>query len=291
MTSYNCVICNFSTNLKTNYQRHLATLKHKKRIIENDNDSSLKSKKLQKNPPKPSKTLQSSLQNPPVPDKVYGCKFCGKEFSRKDNLRRHMDNRCKAASENVDYKEMFLEMKNELIKEKEEFKKQLNVLLENVGNTTNNTTHNTTNNTNTTNITQNIQLNSYGSENMKHITDILKTQMLKIPYGMIPKMIEAVHFNDEMPENKNIEMSNVRDNKVKIFSNNKWIYRDKDETINDLVEGKYFILENHYDKDKDKFNKDEQEHIDKFKDSFNEGDKGFVEKIKKDCELLLINNR
>ena len=202
-----------------------------------------------------------------------------------------MDNRCKAASENVDYKEMFLEMKNELIKEKEEFKKQLNVLLENVGNTTNNTTHNTTNNTNTTNITQNIQLNSYGSENMKHITDILKTQMLKIPYGMIPKMIEAVHFNDEMPENKNIEMSNVRDNKVKIFSNNKWIYRDKDETINDLVEGKYFILENHYDKDKDKFNKDEQEHIDKFKDSFNEGDKGFVEKIKKDCELLLINNR
>ena len=59
-------------------------------------------------------------------------------------------------------------------------------------------------------------------------------------------MIEAVHFNDDMPENKNISMSNVRDNKVKIFSNNKWIYRDKDETINDLVEGKYFILENHY---------------------------------------------
>ena len=132
MTSYNCVICNFSTNLKTNYQRHLATLKHKKRIIENDNDSSLKSKKRRKNPPKPSKTLQSSLQNPPAPDKVYGCKFCGKEFSRKDNLRRHMDNRCKAASENVDYKEMFLEMKNELIKEKEEFKKQLNVLLETI---------------------------------------------------------------------------------------------------------------------------------------------------------------
>ena len=41
-------------------------------------------------------------------------------------------------------------------------------------NTAPNTTHNTTNTTNTTNITQNIQLNSYGSENMKHITDILK---------------------------------------------------------------------------------------------------------------------
>ena len=50
---------------------------------------------------------------------------------------------------------MFLEMKNELIKEKQEFKKQISLLLEKVGNTTN-TTHNTTNNT--TNITQNIQL-------------------------------------------------------------------------------------------------------------------------------------
>ena len=288
MPTYKCEVCNFSTKLKSNFQRHLETSKHKKRIIENDNNSLLITKKRIKNPPKPSKNLQNSLQNPPENDKVYGCKFCGKEFSRKDNLRRHIDNRCKSASENVNYKKMFLEMKNELIKEKQEFKKQICLLLEKVGSTTN-TTHNTTNNT--TNITQNIQLNSYGSENMKHITDTLKNQMLKIPYCMIPKMIEAVHFNDDMPENKNISMSNVRDNKVKIFSNNKWIYRDKDETINDLVEGKYFILENHYENDKDKFNKEEQEHIDKFKDSFDEGDKSFVEKIKKDCELLLINNR
>ena len=271
MSSYKCDICNFSTNLKSNYERHLKTTKHQKRIIENDNNSLLKKQKRIKNPPKPSKTLQNSLQNPPVNDKVFGCKYCGKEFSRKDNLRRHIENRCKAASENVYYKKMFIEMKNELIKEKQDFKKQISLLLEKVGNTTNNTTHNTTNNT-TTNITQNIQLNSYGSENMKHITDSLKTQMLKIPYHMIPKMIEAVHFNDDMPENKNISMSNVRDNKVKIFSNNKWIYRDKDETINDLVEGKYFILENHYENDKDKFNKEEQDHIDKFKDSFDEGD-------------------
>jgi hypothetical protein len=289
MSSYNCDVCKFSTNLKSNYERHLKTSKHKKRIIENDKNSLLKNQKRIKNPPKPSKTLQNSLQNPPTNDKVYGCKFCGKVFSRKDNLRRHIENRCKSASENVNYKKMFLEMKNELLKEKKEFKKQITLLIDKVGNTTNNTTHNTTNNT--TNITQNIQLNSYGSENMKHITDILKTQMLKIPYHMIPKMIEAVHFNDDMPENKNISMSNVRDNKVKIFSNNKWIYRDKDETINDLVEGKYFILENHYENDKDKFNKEEQDHIDKFKDSFDEGDKSFVEKIKKDCELLLINNR
>ena len=37
----------------------------------------------------------------------------------------------------------------------------------------------------------------------------------------------------------------MRDNKIKIFSGDK-VYKNKDETINDLVDGKYFILDKHY---------------------------------------------
>ena len=29
MPSYDCLLCNFSTNLKSNYKRHINTLKHK----------------------------------------------------------------------------------------------------------------------------------------------------------------------------------------------------------------------------------------------------------------------
>ena len=55
----------------------------------------------------------------------------------------------------------------------------------------------------TTNIQNNtIILNNYGSEDLSHITDKLKTELLNIPYCAIPKMIEAIHFNDEKPENK-----------------------------------------------------------------------------------------
>ena len=57
---------------------------------------------------------------------------------------------------------------------------------------------------NTTNIQNNIILNNYGNEDLSHITDKLKTELLKIPFCAIPKMIEAIHFNDEKPENKNI---------------------------------------------------------------------------------------
>ena len=52
---------------------------------------------------------------------------------------------------------------------------------------------------------------------------------------MIPKMIEAVHFNEQKPENKNIAFTNKKDNRIKVYSNDKWIYKDKDDIINDLT--------------------------------------------------------
>lgn len=215
---------------------------------------------------------------------IYICEHCGKEFSRKDNLKRHMNTRCKVNNnaQKVDYKEMFYFVKEELQKEKQEFKKQISMLLEKVGNTTNNITN-----------TQNIQLNSYGSEDLSHITDTLKSELLKVPYGMIPKMIEAVHFNDSKPENKNIALTNKKDNKIMVFKNNKWVYCNKDETINDLVDGKYFILDNHYQKLENdvSFSEDTKTTYEKFKTFYDEGDKKVVDQLKKDCELILLNNR
>ena len=71
--------------------------------------------------------------------------------------------------------------------------------------------------------------------------------MLKIPFEMIPKMIQVVHFNDEKPENKNIFLPNKKDNFVKIFKDNKWIYQDKNEVLKALVTHKYNVMDNHYD--------------------------------------------
>ena len=62
---------------------------------------------------------------------------------------------------------------------------------------------------------------------------------------MIPKMIEHIHFNDNVPENKNISLPNKKENIIKIFSGDKWVFKNKNEVINDLVDGKYFILDTH----------------------------------------------
>ena len=280
MTTYKCIICNFRSTLKSDLKRHLNTKKHNKNKENYADNVHILCKKSSKLPPIPSKMSDDppiSLQNNSF-KKIFVCEKCGKEFSRKDNLKRHIELRCKKnINEDIDYKKMFLEMKDEFKKEKIEFSKQINLLLEKVGNTTN--------------ITQNIQLNSYGNEDVSHISDNLKNDMLKIPFVAIPKMIEAVHFNDEKPENKNISLSNVRDNKVKIYSEKGWIYKDKDETIRDLVNGKYLILDNHYQNSIDELNLENFNKYENFKTFYNLGDKALVEKLKKDCELILLNNR
>ena len=293
MPLYTCSFCNISTKIKTHYTRHLNTKKHinnEKKFGNNIPKNTFfpykspqnPSKILTENPHKSSKSLISP-QNPSkslITEKKYICEFCNKEYSRIDNLKRHIKVYCEKAKEQVTYKELFLETKKQLKEEKEEFKKQIELLLSKVGNTT---TH--------INNTQNIQLNNYGKEDLSHITDSLKTQLLKIPYGMIPKMIEAVHFNEDKPENKNIAFTNKKDNKIKIFRGNKWVYRDKDETINDLIDGKYFILDSHYDEANENLNITNKSSYEQFKTFFDNDDKELHDKLKKECELVLLNNR
>ena len=296
MVKYDCIHCNISTNLKANFTRHLKTKKHKNnenKHVDNGekkNNSSYgcphnTSQNLTTIPPNTSQYLtipHNNSENSENLKNKFICDYCNKSFSRIDNLNRHIKIFCEKAKEHINYKELFLETKKQLKEEKEDYKKQMELLLSKVGNTTNHI-----------NNTQNIQLNSYGQEDLSHITDSLKTKLLKIPYGMIPKMIEAVHFNNSKPENKNIAFTNKKDNKIKVFSENKWIYKDKDETLNDLIDGKYFILDSHYETDMDDCNMTvtNKSSYKQFRNFFDDKDKELHDQLKKECELVLLNNR
>ena len=287
--AFQCEKCNYSTTIKCNFNKHLKTKKHILKVQTTTYDLPLNNSEIEKNSKFPHKVREksiNSLTNPQfVREKKYKsnttnfvCDKCGKEFSREDNLKRHLYKYCNQSKE---FKEIFKIMNDNHKKEKEELKNQIDMLLNKVGNNT------TINNT--------IILNNYGNEDLSHITNSLKTQLLKIPYGMIPKMIEEVHFNNDKPENKNIMLTNSRDNKLKIYKNNKWIYKDKTEALNDLVDNKYFILDNHFDiinnNITSNLNEVQLHNYNKFRELIDNGDKLLIENIKKDCELLLLNNR
>ena len=275
MVNYECKLCNFKTHLKTDFKRHLNTLKHGRKLeqietnsLDKPKKSQKRAKKSQKEPKRASKTCQ------------FTCDYCGSEFKTFANKRRHELHRCKkikhigdsaAIQENLDLKE-----------QRKIMLKQIDQLIKKAGNTTYNTQHNTQ---------TNIKLNGFGNENLSFITDAFKTQLVKGPYGMIPKMIEHIHFNDSVPENKNISLPNKKENIIKIFCGDKWVFKNKNEVINDLVDGKYFILDTHYEticNDNEPFYKNVYEN---FKKLFDTQDKQVHEYIKEQCELVLLNNR
>ena len=273
MPLYNCEVCNFSSKILHHYKRHLNTLKHKRNtehfVI--PKESPKNEPQMNQNEPKMNHNEPAMNQNEPVKNiKKFKCQYCNSFFNTLPSKRRHELHRCNVFKKQLSYEDLYKKAE----KEKKEFKKQIEKLIEKVGTTT-------------INNTQNIQLNSYGKEDLSHITDHMKTQLLSMPYAAIPKMIESVHFNDKKPENQNIVYTNKKDNKVKIFTNNKWVFKNKDETINDLMDGKYFILDSHYDKICEK----NHEIFEKFQKMFDEKDKDLMEEQKKLCELVLLNNR
>ena len=312
MPLYKCEYCDYSTKIKQHFNKHNNTKKHRNRLVElglmtkeghliiQNNPAVIQNNpKIIQNNPVNCYNNPPIIQNNPAP-KIFKCDFCPKIFTIHANKRRHEMYRCK---ENPDFLDKLINDKNNRIKnlqrdketlnaekeslrkdkekleaEKKELYKQVSTLLDKVGDT---------------NIQNNIILNSYGKEDLSHITDALKTELLSIPYASIPKMIEAIHFNDEKPENKNIMLPNKKDNLVKVFEGDKWIYKNKNETITDLVDSKYNIIDDHYeDLDNDK---KVSPHIKttfkKFRKFYEEGDEEMVANLKKQCELVLLNNR
>ena len=281
MVLYSCECCNFSSKLKGDYNRHLKTKKH----LTNHDISLIPMVKTQKDPEKtqkdPEKTQKDPEKTQPNLDSTdkYYCEFCFKTFTTFAHKRRHELHRCK--ENNFIIKSKI----NTLEKDKKELQKTIHKLIDKAGNTTINHIQSTQQNNQ-----QNIKLNNYGSEDLSHITDFFKTNLLGLPHGMIPKMIEAVHFNSDKPENKNILMPNKKDNKLKIFSGDKWIYKDKNDTLHDLIDGKYFIMDTHYESVCNTSNKNLNLYK-RFQELFDERNKILLEAQKKECELMLLNNR
>jgi hypothetical protein len=270
MVLYECICCNFSSKLLTNYNRHLKTPKHHSNIEQlppNKNNNETVYTKYTQSIHK----VYTTIINEPI-----NCGFCDKNFQSKQSMYRHKRLYCKVKKENdtniKDLKTMIHKQSS-----------HINKLIDKVGTT------NITNNTNTNNI---IQLNNYGKEDISHITDLMKTNLLKGPYNMIPKLIEQIHFNNDKPENQNIILPNKKENKIKIFSGNKWIYKNKNEVLDDLVDGKYFLLDTYYENmNKDEMSKFNKNIYDKFRHIYDEKDVVLHYNLKKECELMLLNNR
>jgi hypothetical protein len=200
----------------------------------------------------------------------FKCNFCDMTFSTHAHKRRHELHNCKKLATNYKHSKD----KKQWILEKKQLYKQIDALIAKAGNTT-------TNNLN-------IKLNSYGNEDLSHISESFKTGLLKGPFGMIPKMVKAVHFSDHKPENKNISLTNKKENKINIFKNGKWEVCKKSDILEDIMHHNYYLLDTHYDYiGAELLNEVQNLQYNKFVSNFKDGK--LDKETKEDINLVIIN--
>ena len=297
MVLYTCAICEFSSKLKTDYNRHLNTKKHK---LKHENCDQEKKKLVFSltNPQKSSEILTNYVKLPQKSSEIlknphklcendkkkFSCPFCLKEFSREDNLNRHKKSYCKVRKENEESYKLQLDEKNKEVdeykKEKEKLYDYIDKLIEKTG-----PTINIENQTNTQ-----INLNDFGEEDISHISDKVKMKMLTLPYGMVQQMIEKVHFNSKKPENKNIALTNKRDKMMKVFRRKKWKYQDRNYTLEEIIRKNYNRLDEYYEETAKAQMLDR--HIRRyeiFQKKFDMQDKELINRIKRETEMILLS--
>jgi len=266
MLTYNCIECNYSSNIKCNWNRHLKSKKH----LSNTDNSLPLMVKTQKDPKKTQKDPEKTQKDP-----VFLCDYCDSNFSSYAHKRRHELHRCKENTSIMVNKIKTLE------RDKKKLEKKIEKILDKAC-TINNTTNNTTNNINNTNNI--IIVNNYGTENTDYLTVDTLTKLLNRPFDSIQDLIKMLHFNVEHPENHNIKITNKKEQYALVWVNKIWEVRKKKALIKDMVDKSYMLIDTTYDT----IDMPNKKYIN-FQNQYDGGDNTIKEIIEEETELVIIN--
>lgn len=230
------------------------------------------------------------------------CLICNKNISNKGNLIRHINNTCKIKKELIRKKENLLENKNKLINNRGEIetaivdkdneikalKKTISKLLEKQV-PQNITINNPTINNNTQNNI--IVINSFGKEDLSHITEADYKKYLNNYFPGFIKFIEKIHFDENMPSNHNLCITNIKSKYMYIYENNNWNLTERNDIIDRLITNKYDNLIEKFD-DLEEAGKISDKVIDNFTQfQHNYNNEEAKKNTKKDVELMIYNNK
>lgn len=233
------------------------------------------------------------LKNPKDNEK-YKCPYCNKHFTRNSNLKRHLNQYCKINQQQInediyhniiDTLDEIKKDKNEYQKKEEEWNRERYELYNKLEKANKNVYNNNYFNQN------NIIIHNHGEEDTKYIPGDYLTELLKLPYQAIPKLIKYIHFHPEHPENHNIRITNRKEPYIRVFKDQKWNLADKRTVIGSILDKSVTLLDNHFNAYEESLSAKQKERYSdftvNFSDDSNETD--IKKKYEKDVELLVIN--
>jgi hypothetical protein len=234
--------------------------------------------------------------------KLFKC-LCGRTFNQLSGLSRHKKkcnqthikiNATNKPEQIIQLLQCQLNKKDEEMRERldkkdkemDELRKQVEALLRKTAKTT-------TNNIQTqNNINQNVHIvvNSFGNENIDHLTDQIICKLIQTaPFTCVPELIQKIHFDPEHPENHNIKLTNKKMNYAEIVKDNKWVTANKKQVIDDVIQNSYNLLDEKFADNKESISERRQGRFENFQDKYEDNDEETMRNMKNDVDLILIN--
>lgn len=173
----------------------------------------------------------------------FKCSVCDYSSALKTNVIRHI-NKKKKCGDNPDLIEVPIEIKCSGCDKKyssfESLKRHAKNCQPFIKNITNNNINNiinniTNNNINNNNLNINIQINSYDKIDFSMVTDDQYYEALCRYLMAVPKLIEMVQANKDIPQNHSVFISRNDGKYVKVFNGKSWTLMDKDQIIQQLI--------------------------------------------------------
>ena len=125
---------------------------------------------------------------------------------------------------------------------------------------------------------------------LSHLTDKDYLKIMNRGFNSVPKLIEAIHFNPEKPENQNVYIPNMKNKYAMTWDGRKWNLSNTENVIDDLYDDNSNILI-------DKLEKLEEldpncKVVRKFKRFLEKKEDDLImNKVKDDIKLLLFNSK
>ena len=275
MSVYNCEKCNFITENKKDYCRHIKTKKHLKNTGELDNNEYTSNIPL----------YTSDIPSDTISEDMFECDFCNATFKHKSGKYRHQNNNCKVKKSQIAIiEQMRSEMRQQLRAQEERHSEQMKELMKITEIALSKPSGGNRNCNNTTN--NNIIIHAYGKEDISFLKDNDFLEMLNHSGTSVQTLVKKIHFNEEHPENKNVKITNKKQPYAKVYNGDKWLLKDKKETISDLVEDKMNLLDSKFDELQDDMTTFKQErHVDFHENTSDE----MMDHVKKEVELCVMN--
>ena len=286
MKTYKCPRCGYSANQRTDIKRHfLRKTKCQSNLLNIsleecfqqvlNEEYPIVSKSINLKQKEVSKSITEDLKSDEenrcdiIGEEVFECKNCRRNFSKKNNLYRHIKHFCKKKNiidqSIVDEKELEIE---KLKKENEMLKTTK------ITNIQNNITNN-----------NNLIINAFGKENLEYIKkEFIHKIVQEGPYASIQKLIKYIHFNPNHKENHNVKIPNKRGKFGMVFDGHQWLLRNKQNMISELANHAFDIISDHcHDLNSKKFNK--------FRDDYEGEEPDCIKRISDDTELIILNGQ